>query len=92
MSDQALQKEPTQQPASFPTPLPAEQVPQETNLAVEPVAETSATPAAPTSTSTEPQIKVYNPVESAPKADEGKWPGHLKPFQPMPRTDDSSPT
>ncbi|OWZ66025.1 hypothetical protein AYX15_02566 [Cryptococcus neoformans] len=70
MSDQALQKEPTQQPASFPTPSPAEQVPQETNLAVEPVAETSSTPAAPTSTSTEPQIKVYNPVESAPKADE----------------------
>lgn len=78
MSDQVPQSEPIQQPASFPATLPAEQVPQETSLAVD-LAETSSTPAAPISTSAEPQIKVYNPVESTPKVDEGKWLGHLKP-------------
>lgn len=79
MSDQVPQREPIQQPASFPATLPAEQVPQETSLADDSIAETSSTPAAPISTSTEPQIKVYNPVGSTPKADEGKWLGHLKP-------------
>lgn len=72
MSDQVPQGEPIQQPASFPATLPAEQVLQETSLAVDSIAETSSTPAAPISTSAEPQIKVYNPVESTPKADEGK--------------------
>lgn len=79
MSDQVPQREPIQQPASFPATVPAEQVPQETSLAVDSIAETSSTPAAPISTSAEPQIKIYNPVESTPKADEGKWLGHLKP-------------
>lgn len=72
MSDQVPQRELIQQPASFPATLPAEQVLQETSLAVDSIAETSSTPAAPISTSAEPQIKVYNPVESTPKADEGK--------------------
>ncbi|WVQ89733.1 hypothetical protein IAS59_003496 [Cryptococcus gattii] len=70
MSDQVPQREPIQQPASFPATLPAEQVPQETSLAVDSIAETSSTPAAPISTSAKAQIKIYNPVESTPKADE----------------------
>ncbi|KIR28978.1 hypothetical protein I307_02379 [Cryptococcus deuterogattii 99/473] len=70
MSDQVHQKEPIQQPASFPATLLAEQIPQEVSLAVDSTAETSSTPARPISTSTEAQIKVYNPVESTAKADE----------------------